>query len=57
MNQANQKVVVQNANMRLIAIRQAEVAYFSNFFGNFGTQAAIMLGFICGSVSQVYMTS
>eukprot|EP01036_Dinobryon_divergens_P031373 gene31373-40759_t len=53
MNQANQKVVVQNANMRLIAIRQAEVAYFSNFFGNFGTQAAIMLGFICGSVSQV----
>jgi hypothetical protein len=53
MNQANQKVVAQNANMTLVAIRQAEISYFADFFGNYGTQAALMIGFICGSISQV----
>ena len=53
MNKANQQALVQTANMNLIAIRQAEVGYFTTFFGDFGTQAALMLGFICGSISQV----
>lgn len=53
MNQANQKVVVQTANMTLISIRSAEIAYFSTFFSSFGTQSALIIGFICGSISQV----
>jgi len=53
MNQANQQVVAQAANMNLVAIRQAEVAYFTTFFSDFGTQAALMIGFVCGSISQV----
>jgi hypothetical protein len=53
MNQANQKVVIQNANINLIHIRTFELNYFSNFFSNFGTQSALMIGFIAGSISQV----
>ncbi len=53
MNKANQKVVIQNANMTLIQIRQYEIGYFQIFFSNFGTQAALMIGFIAGSLSQV----
>ena len=53
MNQANQKAVVQNANMTLVSIRAAEIEYFSQFFSSFGTQSALVLGFISGSVSQV----
>jgi hypothetical protein len=53
MNQANQKVVMQNANMTLIQIRSYEIGYFQIFFSNFGTQAALMIGFIAGSLSQV----
>jgi hypothetical protein len=59
MNQANQKVVIQNTNMQLVGIRTFELNYFSDFFSNFGTQSAIMIGFIAGSISQVpgYMTN
>jgi hypothetical protein len=53
MNQANQKQVIQEANMNLVQIRQYELEYFSTFFSNFGTQAALMIGFIAGSLSQV----
>ena len=53
MNQANQQVVVQSANMNLIAIRTLEINYFSNFFSNFGVQCALLIGYICGSISQV----
>jgi hypothetical protein len=53
MNQANQKQVIQTANMNLVQIRQYELQYFSTFFSNFGTQAALMIGFIAGSLSQV----
>jgi hypothetical protein len=52
MYQASQKAVVQDANMVLINIRTAEVKYFSTFFGNFGTQAAIIAGAIVGALSQ-----
>ncbi len=53
MNQANQKQVIQEANMNLVQIRQYELEYFSTFFSNFGTQSALMIGFIAGSLSQV----
>jgi hypothetical protein len=53
MNQANQKAVVQEANMNLVEIRNVELDYFSTFYSNFATQAALMIGFIVGSLSQV----
>eukprot|EP01034_Spumella_vulgaris_P035571 gene35571-43861_t len=39
--------------MTLVSIRAAEIEYFSQFFSSFGTQSALVLGFISGSVSQV----
>jgi hypothetical protein len=53
MNQANQQKLVQETNMNLVAIRSAEIEYFSTFFSNFGTQSALIIGCIMGSVSQV----
>lgn len=53
MNQANQKAVIQEANMNLVEIRNVELGYFSTFYSNFATQAALMIGFIVGSLSQV----
>lgn len=53
MNQANQQAVIQSANMNLVQIRQIELDYFSSFFTSFGTQTALMIGFIVGSLSQV----
>jgi hypothetical protein len=53
MNQATQKVVAQSANMNLIQIRSFEIDYFQNFYSNFGTQAAILVGWIGASLSQV----
>lgn len=53
MNQANQKAVVQNANMNLIYIRNMEIKYFSQFFTNFGTQSAILIGCTIACISQV----
>lgn len=38
--------------MILVNIRTAEVAYFSDFFSNFGTQSAIIAGIISGVISQ-----
>lgn len=53
MNQANQKQVIQEANMNLVQIRTYELQYFSDFFSNFGTQSALMVGFVAASLSQV----
>jgi hypothetical protein len=44
MLKAGQAVVVQQANIDIIAIRTAEVQYFSQFFSSFGTQAALIAG-------------
>jgi hypothetical protein len=52
MNQANQQVVNQQANITLVAIRQAEITYFSSFFSSFGTQCFLLAGILAGSVSQ-----
>lgn len=48
----NQKQVVHQANITLVQIRNAEVAYFNSFFTTFGTQSAIIAGVICGVISQ-----
>jgi hypothetical protein len=53
MNLASQKAVIQQANMNLVNIRFIELEYFSQFFASFGTQSALMIGFIAGSLSQV----
>jgi hypothetical protein len=53
MNQAQQKALIQETNMSLINIRSIELNYFSAFFSSFGTQCALMIGFIVGSLSQV----
>eukprot|EP01036_Dinobryon_divergens_P026925 gene26924-35622_t len=53
MNQANQKAVVQEANMTLVSIRQAEISYFSSFFSNFGTQSAVLIGCTIVCISQL----
>jgi hypothetical protein len=52
MNKANQKVLNQFANISLIGIRQAEINYFSSFFGIFGFQCFFLTGIMAGSVSQ-----
>eukprot|EP00600_Ochromonadales_sp_CCMP1393_P007076 CAMPEP_0174963442 /NCGR_PEP_ID=MMETSP0004_2-20121128/5332_1 /TAXON_ID=420556 /ORGANISM="Ochromonas sp., Strain CCMP1393" /LENGTH=468 /DNA_ID=CAMNT_0016212067 /DNA_START=119 /DNA_END=1525 /DNA_ORIENTATION=- len=53
MIRAQQRAVVQEANINLVNIRSAEVDYFRTFFNQFGTQCALMIGFIAGAVSQV----
>jgi hypothetical protein len=52
MYQANQKLIAASTNIALISIRQAEIDYFSTFFTNFGTQCALIIGVLAGSVSQ-----
>lgn len=53
MNKANQNQVVQTANVNLVAIRSSEINYFNIFFGNFATQAALLVTCIIQSVSQL----
>ncbi len=50
---ANQNQLVQSANVNLVQLRQAEIAYFATFFSNFGTQSALMASFVINAVSQV----
>jgi hypothetical protein len=44
MNKARQTVIIQNANMTLVEIRQLEINYFIYFFGSFGIQSAVLAG-------------
>lgn len=53
MLKANEQQVAHTTNIDLVAIRNAEISYFSNFFTNFGTQCALIAGFILSSISQV----
>jgi hypothetical protein len=53
MLKAEQSAVVQQANVDVVSLRQAEINYFALFFSSFGTQAALIAGFIVNSVSQV----
>lgn len=52
MIRAEQKALAHEANIHLVNIRNFEIEYFSNFFTQFGTQCALMIGFITGSLSQ-----
>ena len=53
MQKANQEQLIQNANIALINIRTLEVSYLSIFFGNFGTQFALITGLVAQAVTQV----
>ena len=52
MQQADQKKLIQESNLLLVNIRNAEIVYFNNFYLNFGTQAAVINAALCGSLSQ-----
>ena len=53
MQKANQEQVIQTTNVDLANIRSAEISYFSTFFSNFATQAALIATCIIQSVSQL----
>jgi hypothetical protein len=52
MNRAEQAALSQTTNLALISIRQSEIQYFTDFFGNFGTQCFFLTAILAGSVSQ-----
>ncbi len=54
MFQATQNASVQNVNMILVSIREAEVKYFSSCFVTFGTQSAIITSALCGIISNAH---
>lgn len=53
MFQAQQKQIIQQANQQLISIRSSELDYFMSFFSNLGLNAALGIGYIAQSISQV----
>lgn len=53
MLRVDQQAIVHNVNFDLIGIRNTEISYFNNFFTNFGTQCALIAGFLAASISQV----
>jgi len=46
MFQARQKVLLEQTNQSILAIRQTEIAYYSSLNSAFGLQAAILGGFV-----------
>ena len=50
---AGQQALFQNQNQRLLGIRQAEMDYFNNFYTNFATQSALLLGFAMNTMTNV----
>jgi hypothetical protein len=56
MLRANQRALIQNTNTALLAIRSAELNYYSSFYLTFGGQAAIVGGFAYGSLTQIHFT-
>ena len=53
MLKANQTAVLNQANVAMVSLRSSEINYFSQFFSNFGTQAALIAGFVIGTITQV----
>ncbi len=53
MLKAEQQQFVQATNNQLLDIRNTEISYFISFFSNFGTQCALISGFIVNAISQV----
>lgn len=54
MLQAQQRQVVQTANINLISLRQAEVDYFASFFNSFGTQTAILAAMSINTATNIF---
>src|SRR5690349_20601523 len=52
MNQANQKALVQQINLGLLNIRQQEINYYLSLNLTFGTQAALIGGFMYSVFTQ-----
>jgi len=53
MIQAGQRALFQSQNQAVLDIRQSELDYFYNFYSNFGTQSALLLGFCLNMISQL----
>ena len=53
MIQAEQQALFQTQNQEVLRIRQAELDYYMNFYGNFGTQAALMVGFVLNTLTNL----
>lgn len=57
MYQAQTIALQQTANQQLVDIRQSELDYFTGFFSNFGTQAALLGGFVLSSYTNINASS
>lgn len=55
MLRANQRALIQNTNNAVLAIRNAELNYYSSFYLIFGGQAAIVGGFAFGEVDTKWV--
>ena len=53
MLKADQTAVLNRANVDMVTLREHEITYFSQFFSNFGTQAALIAGFSITTTTQV----
>ena len=53
MLKADQTAVLNRANVDMVTLRSAEISYFSQFFSNFGTQAALIAGFSITTTTQI----
>jgi len=52
MLQAQQRKLLQETNINIIGIRQAEMNFYTNFYSSIGAQAAIIGGFVYASMNQ-----
>ena len=55
MLRADQTAVLNRANVAIIGLRSAEVKYFDTFFVSFGTQSAIIAGFLCSGLDTLLL--
>lgn len=53
MIQAGQRALFQAQNKEVLSIRQSEMDYFHNFYSNFGTQSALIVGFCLNTLTQL----
>jgi hypothetical protein len=53
MIQAGQQALFQSQNQQVLSIRQSELDYFHNFYGNFGTQSALVVGFSLNTLTNM----
>ncbi len=53
MLKAQQQLLIQNSNQILLAMRQMEINYFSNYFSQYNTIAGLLAGFQLVSITQV----